>query len=131
MPTFLLGWLLGLAANAIALVVCWLLLPGFNLSFPLGFVVAVVIFGILSAFFSWLVFRLLRDKGSSVVALTGLISTLLALLLTSLLTQGLEIDGISTWVLATLIVWLISVLIWFIPGPWRERRREREANKKG
>ena len=131
MPTFLLGWLLGLAANAIALVVCWLLLPGFNLSFPLGFVVAVVIFGILSAFFSWLVFRLLRDKGSSVVALTGLISTLLALLLTSLLTQGLEIDGISTWVLATLIVWLISVLIWFIPGPWRDRRREREAKKKG
>jgi len=130
MPRFFVGWLLGLAANAIALVVCWLLLSGFSLSFPIGFIVAVVLFGIFSAFFSWLVFRLLRDKGSSVVALTGLLSTFLALLLTSLLTSGLAIDGISTWVLATLIIWLISVLIWFIPGPWRAQRRETDAKKK-
>lgn len=130
MPKFLLGWLLSLAANAIALVICWLLLPGFNLSFPVGFIVAVVLFGIFSAIFSWLVFRLLRDKGSAVVALTGLISTFLALLLTSLLTSGLAIDGVTAWVLATLIIWLISVLIWFIPGPWRDRRREQEAKKK-
>ena len=130
MPKFLLGWLLSLAANAIALVICWLLLPGFNLSFPIGFIVAVVLFGIFSAFFSWLVFKLLRDKGSAVVALTGLISTFLALLLTSLLTDGLDIDGVTTWILGTLIIWLISVLIWFIPGPWRDRRREQEAKKK-
>lgn len=130
MPKFLLGWLLSLAANAIALVICWLLLSGFNLSFPVGFIVAVVLFGIFSAIFSWLVFKLLRDKGSAVVALTGLISTFLALLLTSLLTEGLNIDGVTTWILATLIIWLISVLIWFIPGPWRDRRREQEAKKK-
>jgi len=130
MPKFLLGWLLSLAANAIALVICWLLLPGFNLSFPIGFIVAVVLFGIFSAFFSWLVFKLLRDKGSAVVALTGLISTFLALLLTSLLTDGLDIDGVTAWILGTLIIWLISVLIWFIPGPWRDRRREQEAKKK-
>ncbi|TEX51528.1 MAG: hypothetical protein B7C55_05125 [Actinomycetales bacterium mxb001] len=130
MPKFLLGWLLSLAANAIALVICWLLLPGFKLSFPIGFIVAIVLFGIFSAFFSWLVFKMLRDKGSSVVALTGLLSTFLALLLTSLLTEGLDIDGVTTWILATLIIWLISVLIWFIPGPWRNRRRESEAKKK-
>ena len=130
MPKFLLGWLLSLAANAIALVICWLLLPGFKLSFPIGFIVAIVLFGIFSAFFSWLVFKMLRDKGSSVVALTGLLSTFLALLLTSLLTEGLDIDGVTTWILATLIIWLISVLIWFIPGPWRNRRRENEAKKK-
>jgi len=130
MPRFLLGWLLSLAANAIALVICWLLLPGFKLSFPIGFIVAVVLFGIFSAVFSWLVFKMLRDKGSSVVALTGLLSTFLALLLTSLLTEGLDIDGVTTWILATLIVWLISVLIWFIPGPWRDKRREQEARKR-
>ena len=129
MPKFLLGWLLSLAANAIALIVCWLLLPDFNLSFPIGFIVAVVLFGIFSAFFSWLVFKLLRDKGSSVVALTGLVSTFLALLLTSLLTDGLDIESVTAWVLGTLIIWLISVLIWFIPGPWRNVRREREPER--
>lgn len=126
MPKFFVGWLLGLAANAIALIICWLLLPGFKLSFPIGFIVAVVLFGIFSAIFSWIVFRMLRGKGASVVALTGLISTFLALLLTSLLSSGLDIDGVTTWVLATLIIWLLSVLIWFIPGPWRNERRERE-----
>lgn len=126
-PRFFVGWLLGVAANAIALVLCCLYLPGFTVSFPIGNIMPVVFFGIFSAFFSWLVFRLLRDKGSSVVALTGLLSTFLSLLLTSLLTSDIEIDGISTWVLATLIIWLISVLIWFIPGPWRAQRSETDA----
>ena len=125
MPKFLLAWLLGLAANAIALALCWALLPGFSLNLT-GFILAVVIFGILSVFFTWLVFRLLRGQGAPVVAFTGLISTFLALLLTSLLTPGLSIDGIGTWVIATLIIWVLSVFIWVIPGPWRTVKRERD-----
>ena len=48
------------------------------------------------------------------------------LLLTSLLTPGLSIDGIGTWVIATLIIWVLSVFIWVIPGPWRTVKRERD-----
>lgn len=125
MPKFFLAWLLGLAANAIALALCWVLLPGFDPDLT-GFIIAVVIFGILSVFFTWLVFRLLRGQGAAVVAFTGLISTFLALLLTSLLTPGLSIDGIGTWVIATLIIWVASVFIWVIPGPWRTVKRERD-----
>lgn len=128
MPAFVLAWLLGLAANAIALLVCWLLLPGFAIT-PVGLVVAVVLFAVFSAVFSWAVMKVLQDQGAAVVALTGLISTFLALVLTATFTPGLTIDGLGTWVIATVIIWLISVLIWVIPGPWRKARREREAKK--
>jgi uncharacterized membrane protein YvlD (DUF360 family) len=126
MPAFALAWLLGLAANAIALLICWLLLPGFGIT-PVGLVVAVILFAVFSAVFSWAVMKLLRDQGSAVVALTGLISTFLALVLTATFTPGLSIDGLGTWVIATVIIWLISVLIWVIPGPWRKVRQERET----
>jgi uncharacterized membrane protein YvlD (DUF360 family) len=126
MPAFALAWLLGLAANAIALLVCWLVLPGFGIT-PVGLVVAVILFAVFSAVFSWAVMKLLQDQGSAVVALTGVISTFLALVLTATFTPGLTIDGLGTWVIATVIIWLISVVIWVIPGPWRNVRSKREA----
>jgi putative membrane protein len=36
--------------------------------------------------------------------------TFLGLLLTSLISDGLRIEGASTWVLATVIVWVASLL---------------------
>lgn len=116
---------MGLAANAIALVLCRILLPGFDLTIP-ALIVAVVLFAIFSAIFSWIVFRLLRKQAASVVALSGLVSTFLALLLTTLFTPDFTIDGVGTWIIATVVIWLISVLIWVIPGPWREVRRVRQ-----
>ena len=62
--------------------------------------------------------------------LTGLVATYLALLLCDLLTRGLSIDGFWTWFWATVIIWLVSMIIWVIPGPWRRLRLEREAEKK-
>jgi NhaP-type Na+/H+ or K+/H+ antiporter len=40
----------------------------------------------------------------------GLVSTFVALLLANLLTDGLQISGAVTWVLATLVVWLVTAL---------------------
>jgi uncharacterized membrane protein YvlD (DUF360 family) len=43
-----------------------------------------------------------------------LISTFVALLITDLLSDGLEISGAGTWIAATVIVWLASLLAVFI-----------------
>ena len=118
MPRFLLGWLLGLGANIIALILCKFLLPGFTLQWD-GLIVSVIVFAVLSAIFTWFVFKFLLRNAGSMVALTGLIATFLALLVTSTFTKGLDIDGVWTWVLATLIIWIISMFIWVLPGPWR------------
>ena len=130
MPKFFLGWLLSLLGSAIALIVCWIFLsPEFALK-PAGFVVSVLVFAVFSGFFTWALFEYLTKHAASLVPLAGLVASYLALFLTDFLTRGLEITGFWTWIWAILIVWVLSMVIWVIPGPWRTLRLEREADKK-
>lgn len=126
MPRFLISWLLGLGANAIALILAALIFPGFTLTFE-GFIIALLVFAVLSALLPWLVLKFLMRHAGSLIALSGLVGTFLALLVTSLLTSGLDIDGTWTWIGATLLIWVISMFIWVIPGPWRTfKKRDRD-----
>jgi hypothetical protein len=125
MPRFFIGWLLGLAGNAVGLILAALILPDDLFSvelFSLSFFWAVLIFAIVSAFFTMIVFKFLMRNAGSIVALTGLISTFLALLITSLISDGLTINGMG-WVWGTLIVWVCGMFIWLLPGPWRAHRK--------
>lgn len=127
MPRFLLGWLLGLGGNAVGLILAALILPDDQFSielFSLSFFWAILIFAILSAFFTFIVFKFLLRNAGSIVALTGLVSTFLALLITSLISDGLSIGGWG-WVWGTLIVWVCGMFIWLIPGPWRNFKKDR------
>lgn len=125
MPRFFIGWILGLAGNAIGLLLAALLLGSdFQINGAVGFIVSVIVFAILSALFTWIVFKFLVRNAGSVVALTGLVSTFLALLVTSVFTSGLDINGWG-WVWGTLIVWILGMFIWLIPGPWRRHAKDR------
>jgi hypothetical protein len=125
MPRFIIGWFLGLAGTALGLVIAALLLgDDFKLEGFIGFFVSLLVFAILSALFTWLVFKFLLRNAGSVVALTGLISTFLALLVTSLFTSGLDINGWG-WLWGTLIVWVFGMFIWLLPGPWRRHAKAR------
>ena len=44
----------------------------------------------------------------------ALIATLAALILTSVITDGLSIDGAGTWIAAAVIVWVAALLAAFI-----------------
>ena len=127
MPRFLLGWLLGLGGNAVGLILAALILPDDQFSielFSLSFFWAILIFAILSAFFTFIVFKFLLRNAGSIVALTGLVSTFLALLITSFISDGLSIGGWG-WVWGTLIVWVCGMFIWLLPGPWRNFKKDR------
>lgn len=125
MPKFIIGWFLGLAGNAVGLVIAALVLgDDFRIDGPVPFVLSLVVFAILSSLFTWLVFKFLMRNAGSIVALTGLISTFLALFITSLLTPGLDING-AGWLWGTLIVWILGMFIWLLPGPWRRHARDR------
>ena len=127
MPLFLKSWLLSLASSAVALLLAWLVFSStFHIDIP-AFIIAVVVFSVLNAVLSWIVFKTLRKYGRSLIALSGLISTFLALFVTALISSGLHIDGIGTWVGATVLIWIVSIVIWAIPGPWRSLNRERAA----
>jgi len=124
MPRFLMGWILGLGGNAIGLILASLLLGAqFQIDGVIPFLISLVVFAILSGLFTWLVLKFLVRHAGSIVALTGLISTFLALFITSLLTSGLDINGWG-WVWGTLIVWVLGMFIWLLPGPWRAHRKD-------
>ena len=100
---------LELGANAVGLLVAAWLLPDFRMD-AFGFAIVVGLFTIakfiLGPLMLILSFKYVRALNGGV----ALVTTFVGLLVTSLLTNHLEISGFSTWVLSTLIVWLSGVI---------------------
>lgn len=105
--------LVAVAANAIGLIVAAIVLDGVHLDFA-SFVVAVVIFTIVFAVLQPFLAVQLRRLGNGALGATALIATLVSLLLTDLLSDGLEIDGVGTWIAAAVIVWLAALVAAFV-----------------
>jgi uncharacterized membrane protein YvlD (DUF360 family) len=105
--------LVAVAANAIGLIVAAIVLDGVHLNFA-SFVVAVVIFTIVFAVLQPFLAVQLRRLGNGAIGATALIATLVSLLLTDLLSDGLEIDGVGTWIAAAEIVWLAALVAAFV-----------------
>lgn len=96
-----------LGSSAIGLLVAAWLIPGVRVSWS-GFVVAVLVFSGAQAILSPFIFKMARRYASAFVGGIGLLSTLAALILASVLTHGLSIRGLGSWVAATVVVWLVT-----------------------
>ncbi|MGB0112007.1 MAG: phage holin family protein [Ilumatobacteraceae bacterium] len=100
---------LTLAGNAIGLLIASLVLDDLHIT-GAAFVVAVVIFTVLMVVLQPLMTKLALQHAESLQGGSALVTTFLALLITSLVSDGLQIDGVVTWLLATVIVWLGALL---------------------
>jgi putative membrane protein len=100
-------------ANAIGLLVAAALLDGMSID-AAGFVVAVIVFTLVFALLQPFLVMQFRRAPSALIGGVALVATLVSLIVTVLLTDGLDIDGVGTWVAATVIVWLGAVLAAFI-----------------
>ena len=98
----LMSWAIGL------LIAAWIV-PGVSLSVP-GFIVAVVVFSVAQAILSLPMLKLPRQYASLLLGGTGLVLTIVALLLASVLTHGITIDGMAPWVATTVVVWLVTTI---------------------
>jgi len=98
-----------LLANAVALVAASILLSGFTIN-GLAFVVAVCIFTASTVILEPLITKIARRNAPYLLGGIALVTTLVGLLVTTLVTDGLSISGIATWVVATLIIWLATVV---------------------
>lgn len=85
------------------------MVPGVTVR-PLGFLTAVVIFTVAQAILSPFILKMASRCASAFLGGIGLVSTLAALILASVLTHGLSIRGIGSWVAATVVVWLVTAL---------------------
>jgi uncharacterized membrane protein YvlD (DUF360 family) len=105
--------LVAVAANAVGLLVAAALLDGMQLD-AAGFILALIIFTVVFALMTPFLASQLRNRRSAALGGVSLIATFVALLFTDLLSDGLSIEGIGTWIAATVIVWVASLLAGFI-----------------
>lgn len=129
MVRFLISSALHLGANAVGLAVAALVLDGMSIA-VVPFVVAVLIFTAVEVV-SRPYFTSLAMKGASYLqGATALAATLAGLVITSLISDGLQIEGLLTWVWATLIVWVAALLaaivlpLLFVKNRLEERRAD-------
>ncbi len=109
MIRFLLRMVVFLGSSAIGLLVASWLIDGVTVS-TWGFVTAVVIFTVAQAILSPFFLKMASRYASAFLGGIGLVSTLAALILASVLTHGLTIRGIGAWVAATVVVWLVTAV---------------------
>ena len=102
-----------LVANAVGLLVAAAILEGVRLDVA-GFVVAVVVFTVAYALMQPFLASQLRRRGSSALGGVSLIASLVGLIVTDILSDGLSIDGIGSWLGAAVIVWAGALLAAFI-----------------
>ena len=127
MVRFLVNIAVSLVMSALGLLLAAWLLPEFHLETG-GFLIAVLVFTIAQAVLAPFVFNVARKYASAILGGIGLVSTFLALLIASFFPGGIRIDGVVTWVLATLLMWIVTALgTWLIPLLIFRNRRERRA----
>jgi putative membrane protein len=101
--------ILHLLANAIGIAVAAILLSGFSITVS-AFIFAVLIFSLVEVFVDPL---LTRTAENNIPALRGgvaLVTSFIGLLVTSFVSDGVNISGASTWLFAPLIIWLFALL---------------------
>ena len=115
MIRMIVGFVIQLAANALGLIVAAAVLDKVEIT-GTAFVVAVVIFTVVYAIAQPFFTQMALSKAPALRGGVALIATLVGLILTSLISDGLSISGALTWIEATVIVWIISLIgVWLLP----------------
>jgi hypothetical protein len=100
---------LTLVGNAIGLLVAAWVLDDMTLDAG-SFFIALLIFTAVEVIAQPLLRQIAIKSVEALQGATALVTTFVALLVTDLISDGLSISGVWTWILATLIVWLASLL---------------------
>lgn len=109
MVRFLIRSAIFLGSAGLGLWVASLVLERFTLTWQ-GFLVTVVVFTLAQSILSPFITKLTMLNAPAFLGGVGLVSTFVALLIASVVTNGLVVDGWQTWILATLVVWLVTAL---------------------
>jgi putative membrane protein len=106
---------LAILGNALGLLVAAAVLDQMELNAD-GFIIAVLIFTGVELIALPLVRKLTESKAQALNGGTALAGTFIALLITEVASNGLDISGTATWIYATLIVWLVTMFAgWLLP----------------
>ena len=111
-------------ANAVVLGVVVAVLSGVEVDSAGDLIKAALLFGILNTILKPFLRLLTLPLAFITLGLIWFGVSMLMLWLTDLLVSGFEIHGFMSLVWATIIVWAVNVVLDFVPGPWRDTRRD-------
>jgi putative membrane protein len=115
MIRFLVSTLVAAAASAVGLLVAAWVLDDMSVS-GAAFLVAVAIFTVTVALVGPFLQKRALKSAQALMGATALLATLIGLIVTHLVSDGLSIKGLSTWFYATFIVWFAGLIAaWIIP----------------
>ena len=111
-------------ANAVVLGVVVAVLDGVTVDNAGDLIRAALLFGILNTILKPILRLLTLPLAFITLGLIWFGVAMLMLWLTDLFVSGFEIHGFRSLVEATIIVWVVNVVLDFVPGPWRGTRRD-------
>lgn len=132
MIRFLISTAIFLASAALGLLVADAVLDDMSVD-ATSFIIVVVVFAVLQAVLQPFVAKMARRYAPPLLGGIGLVTTLVALIVTDLVNDGLQISGLDTWIFTALIVWIVTMLatlllpLIFVKNRAAERRASGEA----
>lgn len=121
---------IALAANAAALLAAAVLLDRVHVRF-LFFFFLVALFTVVSLLVTPAVATLVKEHAAPLASFAGLIATWVTLLVTDIMSRSLKIEGLMTWVMATLIVWGASLAVQYVAPLIIQERKKGSASGLG
>jgi putative membrane protein len=111
-------------ANAVVLAIVTAALSGVTVDRAGDLIRAALLFGILNTILKPVLRLLTLPLAFITLGLIWFGVSMLMLWLTSVLVSGFDIHGLSALFWATIVVWVVNVVLDFVPGPWRGTRRD-------
>ena len=116
--------------NALVLLVVDALLTGVTTSGAGSLLLAAAVFGVLNTVLKPLLRLITLPVAVLTLGIAWFFVSLFMLLLTQWIVSGFDIDGFWTLVGATLIVWVVNLVLDFVPGPWQVAGRRGRRNRR-
>ena len=118
--------------NALVLAVVAAVLSGVRVANAGSLLAAAAVFGVLNTMLKPLLRLVTLPLAILTFGIAWFFVSLLMLVITKAIVSGFDIHGFGTLVEATLIVWVVNLVLDLTPGPWqvtgrRRRRRQRKS----
>ncbi len=113
------------AGNAIALSIAVAAVGNATLAGWTSLLVAAAVFGVVNAVVKPIVTVLSLPLIIITVGLALFFVNVLMLWITDALVGGIHFDGFVALVTGSIVIWVVNLLLTWLPGPWSERKRDR------
>ena len=117
--------------NALVLLVVTVVLTGVSASGAGAVLLAAAVFGVLNTVLKPLLRLITLPLAIFTLGIAWFFVSMLMLVITKAIVSGFEIDGFWTLVAATLIVWVVNLILDYTPGPWQVTGKRRRRNRRG